>query len=148
MASNRQPNYFEQQRNEDFGDTRKHPSQYRVLTLQDLIKEVTARYIRGEQLLDTDKLINMVRLQGIVKIHFVGEFWTYPVYIVSKKRLHAVIKRVFNKCLMKKTRTATSSSGAVNSPWVWDPKLEDFVRENPNVIESGDSEIKLNIPQS
>lgn len=123
----------------------KHPSQYRTDSLKELIGPMLVGYCKSGQVVNYEKLIDALRAQGVFKITQADDgMWGYPIYTVSKKKLHAAIRRVFNKCLVKQIK----QSKMPLPEFKWDPSIEDFTRENLHVVETGENEIKLNGPQS
>jgi hypothetical protein len=132
---------------EDFGKAKKHPTQYRTVFIENLLEALVARYKRDDQMFDSGKLNQLIEDMNIFKVVDTGGFWGYPVYCINKKKLHAAIKRVFNKCLVKQATAQKALDSVFNGEWKWDVNLEDFTRENVHVIETGENEIKLNVPQ-
>jgi hypothetical protein len=140
--------FTKQNMEEDFGEAKKHPSQYRTVFMEDLIETLVVRYKRDDQMVDLGKMNQMIADMNVFKVTSTGGFWGYPVYIVNKKKLQAAIRRALNKCLVNHTRAQKARDQVFGDNWTWDINLEDFTRENPHVIETGDNEIQLKTPQS
>lgn len=92
----------------------KHRSQYVTDDLNNLIKVVSDRYFKDEELVDEDLLTQAVLDANIVKTviaHVDG--WPMSFSKVSKKKLHAVVKRSIPKCKTK----------AVVAQRLWDEEI-------------------------
>jgi hypothetical protein len=84
----------------------KHSSQYAAASVSDLIMLVSDKYIRDDEVVDHEKLVDSVIATNIFKLHHTGDYLDdVTFFVANKKKLHQVIKRLVPKCKMK-VRTA------------------------------------------
>lgn len=81
----------------------KHSSYYDVSAFNDLVMYVSDKYTKQDELVDIEKLVDMILDTHIVKYIIpesvsMGELQHYRV---SKKKLHATVKRFLPKCRVK-----------------------------------------------
>lgn len=142
-------NHFSLQFEMDYMGVKKHPSEYRTTSLEGLVFAIMTEYVKDDQLVDGQKLVDMLRDQGVFNITVPDALWGYPIYRVNKKKLRAAIRSILSKCLLKQHRTQKKQDAVdFSQPYRWDHGIEDFVRENAHEVETGENEIILQIPPS
>lgn len=120
---------------EDYGDIPKHPSQYRCKDMGSLVIDLVNEFKKPGDVVNTELVVELVRATHIFRIDQVGDFWTFPVYRVNKKKLRATVKRIMARCKIKSSLVHQGEQ----SPWntdhaKWDNSLDDFVMDNDQIV--------------
>jgi hypothetical protein len=127
----------------DFGDVAKHSSQYQTISKETLVQAIIYEYRKDDQIVDKDKMMSLLEKEHLFKSYQSGGFWSYPVYIVNKKKLRNAIKRLFSKCLVKHMHSQRAYDNAVERRWNWNADIQDFTQDN-NLIQK-EEELKIEI---
>jgi hypothetical protein len=99
----------DQKRNDGSFGIYKHHSQYLAFVgVRELVFHIADRYLDNTKLLDLPKLLQMLTDHNVLRVTPIpGDYGFddgFGYYVVSKKKLNNAVRRMVNKCLVKRER--------------------------------------------